>query len=303
MFKTPILIILFNRPECSQQVLRVLQHIKPAEIYIAADGPRTNNINDFTQCTKTRAVFGNIDWNCKVNRHYQESNLGCKLGVIEAINWFFESVDMGIILEDDIVPDLSFFPYCEELLLKYENDSRIMMISGHNPIDTWNNGFSYVFSKIGAIWGWATWKRAWKLNDFNLTFWPEIKTTNILENSFLTLPQYNYRKQTIDLVYEQKIDTWDYQWTYSRLINSGLSIVPCKNLIKNIGFGFDATHTKNADSIFIFQNSLPMIFPVKHPYYILPDYKFDFSVYENTVKGKSQNILLQIIKKAKNIFK
>lgn len=242
---TPVLFLIFNRPDTTKQVFETIRKARPKQLFIAADGPRLNKPGEKEKVQTTREIVSNVDWDCDVKTLFRDKNLGCKIAPCSAIDWFFENVEEGIILEDDCLPDQSFFRFCEELLEKYRDDMRIGQICGFNPLiksDIQNE--SYLFSKFGPTWGWASWRRAWNKYDVTILSWDEIKKRNIV--SFIT-DSYLEKKWRIDIfneIYNNKMDAWDYQWSFAKLINSFLSIIPSKNLIKNIGFGEEATHTK-----------------------------------------------------------
>ena len=163
--KTPVLFLVFNRPDTTKQVFEAIRQAQPPRLYIASDGHRSDREGEWEKVKTVRDyVVNNIDWDCEVKTLFREKNLGCRIAVSTAISWFFENEEQGIILEDDCFPDQSFFPFCEELLWKYQDDKRIMMITGTNSLGTWKSELqSYHFSIYGSIWGWATWKRAWNL--------------------------------------------------------------------------------------------------------------------------------------------
>lgn len=242
---SPVLFLVFNRPASTKQVFETIRRARPKQLFIAADGPRTNRVGEAEKCNQVRQIVMNVDWNCNVKTLFREKNLGCKIGVSSAIDWFFENVTEGIILEDDCLPTQSFFWFCQELLERYRDDKRVMQICGFNPLIVFKNEVSsYVFSKFGPIWGWASWARAWKTYDVNMSTWPEVKGNRLYEMFTDSKQEESWRVELFDDVYASKIDTWDFQWSYAKLINSGSSIIPNVNLIKNVGFGSDATHTK-----------------------------------------------------------
>lgn len=246
-FETPILFLIFNRPDQTTQVFEIIKELKPRYLYIAADGPRRDNENDRNKCAKVKSIVNNIDWPCQVKRLYREENLGCKLAVSQSITWFFEHVEEGIILEDDIVPNPSFFSFCASMLERYKNDQRVMHIAGFNLLGTWRDQIqSYHFSYFGTIWGWATWRRSWKFYDVSIKKWSDPNTQKKILHTYFPQELREDKKLLYDKLYREEIDTWDYQWTFCRLLHEGLSIVPAKNLILNIGFDLDATHTPNA---------------------------------------------------------
>ena len=241
---TPILFLIFNRPDKTQKVFDVIKQAKPKKLFIAADGPRSNRPADVQLCEETRKIIKQIDWDCDIKTLFREHNLGCKKAVQSAIDWFFDYVEEGIILEDDCMPNLSFFPYCAELLDKFKNNEDIFIISGRNdnPIDE-QYPYDYYFSKFEHIWGWATWKRSWKLYDREMKLLtPEFENnlTKKINNEKGVLHLLNAFHQTKD----GNIDTWDHQMRLTAFALNKYSIIPKYNLIQNIGFDTSATHTK-----------------------------------------------------------
>ena len=242
-FNTPILFIIFNRPATTLKVFDAIKLLQPAKLYLAADGPRSDRKEEEQLCDLSRKlVLDNITWDCNVETLIRDSNLGCKIAVSSAINWFFENEEHGIILEDDCLPNQSFFNFCEVLLEMYKDEETIMQISGCNLLGgSIELKESYYFSRMCHIWGWATWRRAWNLYDIKMD------RLNELFNDFDEISNdkriKNYWIKMFNQVKENKIDTWDYQWVYSIWVNKGLVISPSVNMISNIGFGPDATHT------------------------------------------------------------
>jgi hypothetical protein len=241
---TPILFLIFNRPDKTQKVFDVIRQVKPAQLFIAADGPRLDRPSDIHLCEETRKIITQIDWECDVQTLLRSENLGCKKAVQGALDWFFDHVEEGIILEDDCVPNISFFTYCSELLERYRDNTDIFLISGrnNNPLDT-TYKYDYFFSKFAHIWGWATWKRSWQLYDRDMQLLtPEFEQylTSIIQNK-------KGVENTVKLFHKTKrgeVNTWDYQLSLTALALKKYSIIPKYNLIKNIGFDASATHTK-----------------------------------------------------------
>lgn len=237
MFDTPILYIIFNRLDTVKQTFPKIREQQPRKLFIAADGPRLEKKDEVEKCQEVRQwVLSQIDWDCDVKTLFRDDNLGCGENVSRAITWFFDNIEQGIILEDDCLPATSFFKYCEELLEYYKNDYRVFLISGHTiDIPIPQIPYSYFFSNLGGIWGWASWKRAWKYYDFNMKNLPEFIENNHFQNLFGTQLGIIRKKQLLTQ-YHNPIDTWDYQWGFARHMNNGLACVPIKNQIKNIGF-------------------------------------------------------------------
>ncbi|HBT93774.1 MAG TPA: nucleotide-diphospho-sugar transferase [Chitinophagaceae bacterium] len=250
MFNTPILFIIFNRLDTTKNVFEQIKKVQPAQLFIAADGPRMLVDGEKEKCETVRNwVMNNLDWDCEVKTLFRDENLGCGKGPASAIDWFFQNVEEGIILEDDIVPDMSFFYFCELQLIKYRNVKNILTISGDNFQGTFNRGDgSYYYSKYVHIWGWATWKRTWDLYDFNIKNWDMFKSKRSQEISMNPI-EILYWTEIFDNIYAGKNDAWDYQLFYLSIFNNGLNVIPNINLIKNIGFGEGATHTIDSTHI------------------------------------------------------
>lgn len=248
-FQTAVLFLVFNRPDTTARVFEAIRKAKPPRLYVAADGPRNNKEGEGEKVQKVREIATAVDWPCEVRTLFRNENLGCKYAPSSAISWFFEHEEEGIILEDDCLPHPDFFPYCESLLPYYRNNESIFAITGNNfQNGNWRGHGSYYFSKYCHIWGWASWRRAWKYFDLNLSFWTEwSKSEDIKEK----LPYKSERKfwlNKFEKVSYQESDIWDYQWTASVWYHGGLTATPNVNLVSNIGFGPDSTHTKSSTS-------------------------------------------------------
>jgi hypothetical protein len=277
MFKTPVLFLIFNRLDTTEQVFTKIREIKPIYFYVAADGPRNNKNGEKEKCEKVKKfVSENIDWECEVKTLFREQNLGCGKAVSSAITWFFENVKEGIILEDDCLPDLSFFRFCEELLEKYRNNEKIISICGTNVLPDFSDGHSYIFSLYGGNWGWASWRRSWTFFNYEMYSWSNIENQKIVRKNLKSENEFLGIKKLFDyMILENRLDIWDFQWFYARLLNNKLTILPTKNLVKNIGFGISATHTSEQES-WLNQLSLNKVdFPLIHNKNIKPNRKFD----------------------------
>lgn len=296
----PILFLVFNRPSETSKVFDEIRRAKPSKLYISCDGPRPEKGNDEKELVdQVRKICNNIDWECIVKLLYHESNLGCKKAVSEGINWFFDNEEMGIILEDDCLPSPDFFYFCNYLLDIYKDDLRVMHIGGTNPIQnkSINYKYSYYFSLYNRIWGWASWRRAWKFYDVEMKSWPEVRDSGIL-SKLLGPKSYSFYQKTFDAVYYNSIDTWDYQWFYSRLLQ-GLAVIPTVNLISNIGFiNNNATHTFSSNSPLANLPVCSVKLPITHPPFMLPDYRLD-----NEWARVSQSSLFSRVFQPKTILK
>lgn len=271
---TPVLLIVFNRPDFAGKLIDALRKVKPRKIYVAADGAREHVEGEKELCEETRRVATNIDWDCEVKTLFRDSNVGCGLGPTYAMDWLFENEEQGIILEDDCIPDPTFFDYCEELLERYKDDTRIMHIGGYTlQGKTKALQETYYFSRYPEVWGWATWRRAWKLFDFSMSTYPEFKEAGRISDVHDNLRLQNNWIKALDFTLaEKKPSIWDYRWMYCIWSNFGLCITPTQCLVKNIGFDGRGTHTNGNDEVAQIFTSVQIepISKVIHPKLIVP---------------------------------
>ena len=280
--KTPVLMIIYNRPDTTQEVFDQVRAAKPEKLYIAADGPRPGVGGELEQCKKARAIVQQIDWPCTVKTLFREQNVGCRFGLITALDWALEENEDCIILEDDCVPSLSFFGYCEELLDRYRHAERIFMISGDNfLLSEYKPKESYYFSKYNFIWGWATWRRAWKHFDRSMTGWSEEARQNWSGTAFLKKREKQFWWNVYDVAKSDKIGEWGLKWAHALHSNNALSICPATNLVTNIGGGLMATHTKSNFAIPLDLPLKEIEFPLTHPQEILGNTKADAIAFQN----------------------
>jgi len=246
-FELPVLVIAFNRPELLEQLVGRLREIQPSDVYIAIDGPRRERIGETEKVQACRDLIGKLDWDCTVHTLFREANLGCGEGVSSAITWFFQHVEAGIILEDDVIPDLSFFSFCQELLDRYENDDRVFAISGCNFVPSSAQSHpndAYRFSRVAHIWGWATWRRSWELYQLDLRGWRrELPSRDLWRSSGRSLSGSLFWAMTFEMMARKQVDTWDAQLVFAAMKHDQLIATANVNLIENLGFGGDATHT------------------------------------------------------------
>lgn len=304
MFDTPILLIIFNRPDTTRQVFKIIRQQKPKYLYVAADGPRPGNQDDIKKCKAAREVI-NVDWNCELNTLFRDNNRGCGYGPAEAITWFFNHVEAGIILEDDCLPAKSFFQYCKQLLDKYQANEKVFMISGFNPLIKWKNKKkSFILSPIGNSLGWATWRDRWNKFDYYLQSWNTEKLKLNVKKTLKLKRIYNYYAEKFEKYYNTPVkDIWDFQWTFARYSNLGISIIPSINLIKNIGFNSDATHTKNDQDILANLKIGEIKFPLKQSSDKI-DWIYTWIVFEKFRNTKQRSLTHKIFYKLiKIIFK
>jgi hypothetical protein len=264
--------IIFNRPQYASRVFEAIRKARPPLLLVIADGPREGHREDREGCRLSRALIDRVDWDCEVRKNYSEINLGCGRRVASGISWVFDQVEEAIILEDDCVPDITFFQFCEELLERYRTDQRIGQIGGVN-YQSARGGMkhSYYFSRHPYIWGWASWRRAWEGYDFNMELWPLLRERGWLAHLFEDKGTVRYYTFNFDKTHQRIIDTWDYQWFFHCWVNNRLSILPELNLVSNIGYDYVyATHTRMKSRLANVPVE-PISFPLVHPPFVMRD--------------------------------
>lgn len=261
----PVLMLIFRRPDITRQVFARIRDARPSQLFVAADGPRADRPGEEALCREARAIVAEVDWPCQVHTLFREQNLGPGVAVSTAVTWFFECVEEGIVLEDDCVPDPSFFRFCAELLERYRDTRQIMMISGNNHQDDFPlaDAYSYFYSVFSFVWGWATWRRAWRLFDTTLTQWPDHTTRNKIAEHVGDPLIYEHYAALLNQVYAGEFPNWDYAWTYACWRHEGYSVTPTRNLVMNIGTDIHATHGAVGEAPSI--PARPLAFPLAHP--------------------------------------
>ncbi len=297
--KSPILFLIFNRPALTIRVFDEIRKSKPSRLYIAADGPRDQIQNEDKVCQLAREVSNNVDWDCNVKLLFRKDNLGCKYAVSSAIDWFFQNEEQGIILEDDCLPNQDFFRFCDQMLDFYKTDTRIYHIGGSNlQMGNKRGDDSYYFSNLTHVWGWASWRRAWKDYDVELKIYKNLNTEKAFNIIFDDAHLSKSWNSIFNKLLENKIDTWDFQWAITNMFNNGLSIIPNSNLITNIGFGENATHTHNVDDDFSNLLAINMDANILHPILFLPHKEADkFTLKKEFIED------VAVIPKSKNKYK
>lgn len=304
--KTPVALIIFNRPDNTLKVFEAIRRAKPPVLLVAADGHRVDRPGEAEKCAETRAIIDRVDWDCNVLTNYSDINLGMKLREASAFDWVFDTVEEAIILEDDCLPHPTFFQYCDVLLNYYRHDSRIMTISGDNTplgyVRQQRSTDSYYFSIYQRTWGWATWRRAWKFYDIKMQHWEQIRDEKWLDD-ILDHPATVKHWQKVFQSAFDGFNTWDYQWMFACWLQSGLSIIPNNNLITNLGFNREGTNTTDSGDPRANVPTQAMQFPIQHPPFVIPDRQADMFTEQNLyrhsllyrAKRKARKTLSQII--------
>lgn len=280
--KTPVVLIIFNRPNTTKEVFDVVRQARPSKLLVIADGPRAHKPTDAQKCAAVRAIIDQVDWDCEVLTNYADTNLGCGRRVSSGLDWVFETVEEAIILEDDCVPHPTFFRFCEEVLERYRDDERVMMITGTNVLPKLDIHESYLFSRYFNIWGWATWRRAWKKYDFSMTDWERLRAQKQVWYFYPQPYMVKHVTEMFDLIYAKRIDSWDIQWFYCCLFNNGLCVVPRVNLVSNIGLV--GTHTTyGMDDPFLPTFALD-VENIIHPQEVFANAVYDDALFEGRIK-------------------
>jgi len=304
---TPIVFIIFARPDLTEKVFETIAQAKPKKLFVIADAPRLHRPGEAEKCEQARAVIKKVDWDCEVFTNFSEVNIGPGRRISSGIDWVFSHVEEAIFLEDDEIPTPSFFSFCEALLEYYRHDERIMYINGDNSVNENRTQDSYYFSKYAHSWGFASWRRAWKHYDYKMKSWPEFKASGLLEQVFDDPYEQKFWTEAFDQMYAdpQVIDTWDIQWMYACWSQGGLVIAPNKNLVSNHGFDReDAGHTKGSDP----RARLPVtdIWEIKYPPFVVRHreadrHSFDYIFGGSAIRERDQP-LLRIRRKLSSIF-
>ncbi|MEP0870509.1 glycosyltransferase family 2 protein [Trichocoleus desertorum AS-A10] len=292
----PVVFLIFRRLELTARVFEQIKAAQPSKLLVVADGPRSEA--ERTLCDQTRAVTEQIDWECEVFRNYSEENLGCCRRVASGLTWAFEQVEEAIILEDDCLPHPDFFGFCQTLLNYYRDDDRVWVISGNNfQNGQWRGDGSYYFSKYNHCWGWATWRKAWQHWEFNPKKWLEFRDSGLMQFVCESSRESAYWTEIFNTLFlENKLNSWAYPWMFTCWMQSGLSILPNVNLVSNIGFEANATHTQSDSSLA--NLSAGELERISHPTFILQDKSADlytFSQCYQPHQGKL-NLLLKRLK-------
>ncbi len=304
-FDTPILMIVFNRPEKTEKLFNIIKKIKPKILFVAADGPREKQ-SDIYNCKKVRKIFDNIDFKCEIYKRFNSKNEGLKKNVKSSIDWFFSKVKKGIIIEDDCIPSLSFFNFCQELLVKYEGNEKIMQINGTNLGIDYSDKVkeTYFFSKLNHVWGWATWKRSWMLFDNEFKDYKTLKKNKSFNKYFIDNKITNWMMKYFDKSESGADNIWSINWAYSILKNNGLCITPTKNLVQNIGFDGSGTSVRNKSFISFSETEINHLDKIVHPLDVNHNLNNDILAYDSKISkiDPRANMLVKIKIKLKDLF-
>lgn len=288
--KTPIALLIFNRPEITRRLVEEIIRAQPPKVLVFADGPRPDHPEDAELIQATKAVIREAPWRCEVLTNYSDTNLGTKYRPATGLDWVFRNVERAIFFEDDVLPHPSFFRYCDELLEKYRDDERVMMISGNNFMRGGRlTADSYLFSHYAGIWGWATWRRAWRHHDVELRAWPALRETRFLHDVLGSDDEAAFWRGCFDRITSGETQTWDHQWQFAIWRQRGLSIMPSANMCTNVGFGPGAQHYKEFDPKLAAVPVDEMQFPLRHPGTVVRNREADDFAFRELLNGGVAN--------------
>jgi len=299
---TPVVLMIFNRPDVTKRVFEAIARARPEKLFVIADGPRDNRPGDLEKCLASRAIIDNINWECEVLKSYSDTNMGSKRCISGGLDWVFSKVEEAIILEDDILPSLSFFYFCQELLEKYRNNKQIKYIGGYNyQRGRTRTAYSYFFARYTSFWGWATWKRTWQDYDVCMKDWPEFNKSNGIKQLFKNRYERKYWTHIFDITFADKIDTWDYQMFYACWVQGGLAVQPNLNFVSNIGFGHpDAANLRETR---FRKEPLHEICKISHPPTIVRHKKADIFAFNDHFGGKEMTLCSKICRRLSAVKK
>jgi hypothetical protein len=300
---TPVAFIIFNRPDVTERVFQAIRQAQPKKLLVIADGPRADRPGEAEKCAVTRAIIDKVDWDCEVLTNYSKDNLGCGVRIYTGLDWVYSQVEEAIILEDDCLPSESFFEYCQTLLNHYRDDERVMQIGGNN----FQNGiertpYSYYFSRYNHSWGWASWRRAWGKFNFHIKTWKEFYDSNMMSSILEDPIEREYWSVIFnEIAAVPDLSVWDYQWTYACWSNHGLSIIPQKNLVSNLGFNESSTHTSNTSSP-LANMQVDNIWEIKHPPFVARCQEADKYTFDEVFGGNNIRFSKTLVGKSKKVL-
>lgn len=273
MLRTAVLFLVFNRPDVTAKCFEAIRAARPTRLYVAADGPRSDRVGEAERCEQVRVIATSVDWPCEVKTLFRSENLGCRRAVSGAIDWFFEAEPEGIVLEDDCLASADWFRFAAEMLDRYRDDARIMCVSASHFHGTAHvSEHSYFFSRYNHCWGWASWRRSWAMYDSNMAAWPSLRGREWLRGiGYGNRVFAAYWRNIFDHVHAEKTNSWAYRWMFSCWTQSGLTVLPGRNLVSNIGFDDHATNTNAGNPL---EGATPLetlSFPLCHPTHVIPD--------------------------------
>lgn len=273
--RTPVAMFVFNRPDFTDRVFERVRAARPSRLLVVADGPRADRPGEAEACARAREVVSRVDWRCEVETDLSAVNLGCGRRLSSGLDWVFGRVEEAIILEDDCIPGPDFFRFCDEVLERHRGDERVMAVTGCNfQFGRRRGDASYYFSRFVHVWGWATWRRAWRHYDVAMKDWPDHRDGRWLRDTFGGWAEAVSWRHELERTYRAQIDTWDYQWQFAILRRGGVVATPNVNLVTNVGNAPGGTHGGQHGPYFN-QPTAALDHPLVHPAEVRRDAEAD----------------------------
>jgi hypothetical protein len=302
--ETPVALFVYHRPDLTRRVLETVRAARPTQLLVVADGPSPQQPDDARLCRETQDVLGGVDWPCRLRTHFSTSNLGVPQRLATGLDWVFSQVPEAIVLEDDCIPDATFFRFCSELLTRYRDEQRVYMVRGSNFLAGRRlEPSSYYFSRFFNIWGWATWARAWRHFDVNMKRWPECRDSGWLER---VLPQrmVPQMRNIFDETHAGRLPEWSFPWQFAGLLHNAVAATPSTNLVTNAGFGTGASYFRDPHHHYARLRTGSMQFPLSHPAPIrvheeADSHEWDFAFPD---PGALKNLPLRLIRRLRRVF-
>lgn len=291
--KTAVLLCGFVRYDTISRVFAAVRSARPPRLYLATDGPRAGRVDDVENVKKVRSLADAVDWDCEVKTLFREENLGCRAAMSGAIDWFFRTEDSGIILEDDCLPGMDFFRFCEELLDRYKDDDRVMMIGGTNFMPDISVASSYHFSRLGSIWGWATWRRAWEKYDEKMSGFERLDGEGFFRDLATSLPARTWLRWMYNRERKRDRGSWAIPWNCSIWQENAVAVLPAVNLVRNIGFDLRGSNTVDENNMFSKLEIAELDWPLTHPDHLIVSRGWDRRYHRRWFYDCLKNYLLR----------
>jgi len=292
----PVAFFVFNRPDTTKRVFEQIRAAEPPELFVVADGPREAHPDDVENCAAVREIIDGVDWECAVHRRFREENVGLPEAVYTGLDWVFEQVPEAIILEDDTVPNADFFRFCETMLDRYHGDTQVMMVNGTNRLETWrDHRQTHHFVTWQDVWGWATWRDAWDEYDPDIEAWGDPEVRDRIRDHVADEERANYHSNLFDSLYEGGVTGWSRAWRFAMFRNGGLSVMPSRNLVTNVGFDERGHYTTNPDSPLAGLPRRELPGPVAERSTVVPDREYERLCFERFRRTPPVNRYLSLI--------
>lgn len=293
---TPVALFVYNRPDTTAQVFEQVAAVEPPVLFVVADGPRADRPADPENCEQVRELVTDVGWDCDLRTIFRDENMGLPESVYTGLDWVFEQVPEAIVLEDDTVPNRDFFRFCETMLERYRDDERVLSVNGTNRLGTWKaDSQDHHFVTYQGVWGWATWRRAWRLYDPEMRAWADPEVRERVRDVVADDERFAYHRPRFQSCYDGEAPAWSKRWEFTHYVNSGLAAVPARNLVSNVGFDARALHTTDPDDPLAELPRHALEFPLEERTAIAPDREYERRCFERYRRpGRARRLLSMV---------